>query len=171
MRKTPASATLRSPEFGRMAVLAAVLSGLFSTQAYGTLARADALPEICAKGGIITSAVSPPLWPSTSLFRFESKVPAAFPVGSDDKELDYGLKKLGFIFDNRHYLDTAFADKPEENARASARIKSGELVNVSTLSWKTICGRIVFSVGWDINECNLINEIHADVEYCQFDTP
>ena len=89
MRKTPASATLRSPEFGRMAVLAAVLSGLFSTQAYGTLARADALPEICAKGGIITSAVSPPLWPSTSLFRFESKVPAAFPVGSDEKALDY----------------------------------------------------------------------------------
>ena len=151
--------------------LAALLFWLFLSPELGIMAHAEALPVTCDKTEAVYSWTPPPTGPIAFLLSFERRVSAAFPIGSEEKALKRWLNKQGFVFNGRDQLDTAFADEPEEQARLYARIKSWEFVNVSTMSWATICGRIVYSVGWDADECGLIDEIHADVEYCQFDLP
>lgn len=147
-------------------ILAVSFSFAFSNQA-----KAETTAKMCLNQSEDKELVAAPPTDFSLLFGFENRVPAAFPVGSQEDILKTWLSKAGFIFNGLSMDDTAFADEPDENARFKKRLKDNEYVNLSILSWRTPCGRMVFSIGWGSDECGLIDEIHADVEYCQFDLP
>ncbi|MEZ5887492.1 MAG: hypothetical protein R3D56_11500 [Paracoccaceae bacterium] len=158
--------------FGRKIAVAAVpLFFLNSPPELGAMARAEAAPENCSENKARNSLPAHPIGRMAFLFGFEHKIPAAFPAGSSETILKNWLRNQNFTFNERSQLDSAFADEPDEIARFRARLKSGELVNLSIRSISTLCGRAVYSVGWSADECGLIKEIYADAKYCQFDLP
>ena len=134
-------------------------------------ATAESLKENCSDPAFVDSNFDPPDWFGPFLFSFERDVALAFPMGSDVAVLDTWLADEGFVYYGMSHLESAFVDEPDESSRTSERIKSGQMINVATSSWHTICGRIVFSVGWLADSCGTISEIRADVEFCQFDVP
>ncbi|OYW58321.1 MAG: hypothetical protein B7Z31_08000 [Rhodobacterales bacterium 12-65-15] len=125
--------------------------------------------DSCASSHPEMLATEPPYWGLTFLFNFENSVTSAFPIGSDGSRLLGWLKENDFYFYGADSMETAFVDEPAEVARMLSRSKAGETINLSIRSHRSICGRMVYSVGWNIDECNQVREIYADTELCQFD--
>jgi hypothetical protein len=134
-------------------------------------AQAEAGVPACEQTKAVVASVRPPSTRFAYLSSFESRVPLAFPIGSKAEVLRKWLVDSGFTFHGRTISDTAFGDEPAEWERYSERLRSNETINLAVFSRETFCGGMIYSVAWDTNDCDQIDEIHADIERCQFDLP